>query len=122
MSMYIRHEDLRLWPHGSRICTYSLDSVLKQPDCSSERRDSLERLRVLTDKNVDDICNVMKNVDGMPDRWQQVSVIAQESLKLAIFLFHHQWRYTFDWKVMVLCEDTVCLLAGQKRLKDKYNY
>ena len=58
---------------------------------------SLERLRVLTDKIVDDICNVMKklggkNSDGMPNRGQQVSVMAQENLKLAIFLFHHRWR------------------------------
>ena len=49
--------------------------------------DSTERLRVITDKNVDDICNVVrkpggKNPDGMPDREQQVSVIAQENLKL----------------------------------------
>ena len=38
-----------------------------------------ERLRVLTDKNVNDICNFIrklggKNADGMPDRGQQVSV------------------------------------------------
>ena len=40
--------------------------------------DSLERLRVITDKNDDNICNVMmkpfsKNSDGMPDRGQQDS-------------------------------------------------
>ena len=56
--------------------------------------DSPERLQVLTDKNVDDICNVMrkpggKNANGMPDRGQQVSIIAQKNLKLAVFLFHH---------------------------------
>ena len=55
---------------------------------------SPDRLRVLTDKNVDDICNVVrkpgsKNADGTPDRGQQVSVIAQENLKLAAFLFLH---------------------------------
>ena len=43
--------------------------------------DSPDRLRVLTDKNDDDICNVMrkpggKNADRMPDRGKQVSVIA----------------------------------------------
>ena len=48
--------------------------------------DSPERLRVLTDKNVDGICNVMrkpgsKNVNGMPNRGQQVSVIAKENLE-----------------------------------------
>ena len=53
----------------------------------------------------------------MPDRRQQVSVIAQENLKLVIFLFHHCWRCTFDWEVTVVCEDTVHLLAGKKRLK-----
>ena len=46
--------------------------------------DSPERLRVLTDKNVDNICNVVrkpggKNVDGMPDRGQEVSAIAQKT-------------------------------------------
>ena len=49
--------------------------------------DSIERLRVLIEKNVHDICNVErkpggKNVNGMPDKGQQVSVIAQENLKL----------------------------------------
>ena len=43
--------------------------------------DSTERLRVLIDKNVDDICNVIrkpggKNVNGTPNRGHQVSVIA----------------------------------------------
>ena len=61
--------------------------------------DSPDRQRVLNEKNVDDICNVMrkpgdKNADGMPDRWQKVSVIAQENLKLEPFLFHHRWRCT----------------------------
>jgi hypothetical protein len=56
--------------------------------------DSPERLQVLTDKNVDDICNVMRKpggkiANGMPDRGQQVSIIAQKNLKLAVFLFHH---------------------------------
>ena len=45
--------------------------------------DSPERLRV-TNKNVDDICNVLrkpggKNADEMCHRGQQVSVIAQEN-------------------------------------------
>ena len=86
---------------------------------------SPDRLRVLTDKNVDDICNVMrkpggKNADGTPDRGQQVSVIAQENLKLAAFLFHHRWRCTLDWKITEVDEGTVCFLAGQKKLKDEY--
>ena len=67
--------------------------------------DSPERLIVLTDKNIDKICNVVrklgsKNVDGTPNRGQQVSVIAQENLKLAAFLFHHRCRSTLDWKIM----------------------
>ena len=42
--------------------------------------DSSERLRVCTDKNIDDICNVMrkpggKNANGSPNRRQQISVI-----------------------------------------------
>ena len=56
--------------------------------------DSPERLRAFTDKNVDDMCNVVrkpggKNADGTPDRELQVSVIAQEKLKLAAFLYYH---------------------------------
>ena len=48
--------------------------------CQQEELDSPEMLRVLTDKNVDDICNVMKkpggkNADGTSDRGQQVSVM-----------------------------------------------
>ena len=62
--------------------------------------DSSERPRVLMDKNIDDICNVVrksggKNASRMPKSGQQVSVIAQENLK-AIFLFHHWWACTFD--------------------------
>ena len=57
--------------------------------------DSPDRLRVLIDKNVDDICNVVrkaggKNANGTPDRGQQVLMIAQENLKLAAFLFYHR--------------------------------
>ena len=64
---------------------------------------SSEWHKVLTDKNVDDICNIMRkpgsNNAGMSDRVQQVSVIAQENLKLAVSLFHYWWRCIFDWKV-----------------------
>ena len=47
--------------------------------------ESPDWLRVFTDKNVNDIWNVMrkpgvKNANEMPDRGQQVSVIVQESL------------------------------------------
>ena len=57
------------------------------------------RPRVLTNKNFNDACNVMRkpdsrNANGMPYSGaiggQQVSVIAQETLKLAAFLFHHR--------------------------------
>ena len=90
-----------------------------------QRQDSLERLRVLTDKNGDDIFNVMRKPGGqnagrMPDRGQQVSVIAQENMKQAAFLFHHRLRCTLNWKVMGVCEDAVHLLAEQKKLKDEY--
>ena len=37
-----------------------------------------------------------KNADGTSNRGQQVSVIAQENLKLGTFLFHCRWRCTFD--------------------------
>ena len=72
-----------------------------------------------------DTCSVVrklgsKNANGMPDREQQVSVIAQENLKLAAFLFHLRWRCTVDWGVTIVCEDTAHLLAGQQRHKDDY--
>ena len=87
--------------------------------------DSPERPRVLMNKNVDDILNVArkpggKNANVSPNRQQQVSVIAQENLKLATFLFHHRWRCTLDWEVMAVHEETVCLLTGQKKFKDEY--
>ena len=46
--------------------------------------DRPERLRVLTDKNVDDICNVVrklggKNANGIFKRGQSISVIVQET-------------------------------------------
>ena len=87
--------------------------------------DSPKRLRVLMVKNSNNICNVVrkpggKNANGIHDRRQQVTVIAQENLKPAIILFHHRLRCTFDWEVMEVHEDAVHLLAGQKRLKDEY--
>ena len=59
--------------------------------------DNPDRLRgVLTDKNVDDICNIVrksgsKNANRTSNRGQQVSVITQVNLMLAAFLFHHGW-------------------------------
>ena len=86
--------------------------------------DNPDRLRVLTDKNGDNICNVVrkpgsKNANGM-HRGQQVPVIAQENLKVAVFLFHHRWRCTFDWEIMEEDKGTVHFLAGQKKFKDEY--
>ena len=86
--------------------------------------DSSEGFQVLTDENAN-VCNVMRkpggeNIDLMPNRGQQVSVIAQESLMLAVFLFHHRWRCTLDWEIMGVNEDTVCLMTGQKKLEDEY--
>ena len=51
---------------------------------------------------------------GCPAEGSRI-VIAQENLKLATFLIHHRWRYTLDWEVMGVNEDTVHLLAGQKK-------
>ena len=60
--MYLR---LRFSPEAARLLV------------REQRLDSPERLRDLTNKNVDDICNVMrkpgsKNANGMLDRRQQV--------------------------------------------------
>ena len=62
---------------------------------------SSDEMHVITHKIVDSICNVIrmpgsKNVNRLPDQEQQVSVIAQENLKQAVFLFNHRWRCTFD--------------------------
>ena len=61
-----------------------------------------------------------KNANKMPDRVQNISVIAQENLKLVAFLFHYQWGCTIDWEVMEVQKSPVHLLAGQKKLKDEY--
>ena len=36
---YIGHQDLKLWPQCSRICTSTLNLAPKQPSCLSESRD-----------------------------------------------------------------------------------
>ena len=89
--------------------------------------DNPDRLRILTDKNVDDICNVMmkpggKNANETRNRGQQVSLIAQENLKLAAFLFHHWWRYILEREITKVNEETVHFLVGQKKLKAEYKY
>ena len=77
--------------------------------------DSPERKRVLMDKSIN-ICNVMKKLgsksaNGMVDRGKKVSVIAQENLKLAAFLFYQRWRCTLDGEVTGMYKDTVHLLT-----------
>ena len=52
-------------------------------------------------------------------RGRQVSVIVEENLKLAIFLFHHKCRCTSDWEISGVNEGTVCQMTGQKLIKDK---
>ena len=86
--------------------------------------DNHNRLRILTNKNVDDICNVVrkrgsKNANGTPKRGQQVSMIAQENPKLAAFLFHHQQRCTLDWEITGM-DEGARFLVGQKKLEDEY--
>ena len=120
------------WVQGPHIMTSKLQDMYTQLGFSPKAAkllireqglDSPDRLRVLTDKNVDDICNVVrkpsgKNADGMPNRGQQVMVITQEYLKLTAFLFHHRWRCTLDWEIIEVDKGILCLLAGQKKLKD----
>ena len=91
------------WTQGPEIMALWLQDMYLQLRFSPEaarllirkqRLDSPERIRVLTDKNDDDIGNVVikpggKSAIRMSNKWQQVSIIAQENLKLAIFLFHH---------------------------------
>ena len=86
--------------------------------------DSPKWLRVLMDKNIDEICNLMrkpysKNVSGLPNMRQQVSVLAKNS-NPAAFLFHHRWRCISDREVARVDDDMVHLLAGQKSLEDDY--
>ena len=61
-----------------------------------------------------------KNAHGTPNRGHQVSIITQENLKLAAFLFHQRWRCTLDWEVTQMHEDTVHLLGWHKKLMDKF--
>ena len=60
------------------------------------------------------------NADGMLNRGQQVSMIAQDNLKQAVFLFLHRWRCTLDWEITGVNEDIVHLMTEQKKLKDEY--
>ena len=96
--------------------------VLLLSSCSSS---APKRFRLFTDKNVDGIFNVMrkpgnKNANRSPDREKQVSVIAQENMKLTVFIIHHWWRFIVDWEVTGVYKNPVHLIVGQKRLKDKY--
>ena len=125
-SGYIESKNLRLWPHGFRIYSFNLGLSLNAAKLLIREQglDSSEQLRVLINKNVDDICNVVrkpgnKNADGTPNRGQQVAVIAQENLTLAIFVFHHRWRCTLDLEVTGVHEDRELLLAGEKKCKDE---
>ena len=105
---------------------YGLDLVSKQPFTYQEQcLYSPDRMHALTNKNINDICNVIrkscdKNADRMPDRGQQVSFLVQKNLELATFLFYHGWRCTFEWEVMAVEEDTVHLLIGQRRPQHMY--
>ena len=88
-----RHEIMDLWLHSTYLWI-GFSSEAARLLVREQGLDSHERLRELTDKSVDDICNVVrkpgsKNTSRMPDRWWQVSVIAKENLKLDVFLFHH---------------------------------
>ena len=70
------------WAHQPEIITLLLHDIylwlVFSPKASmlpitEQGLDSSDRLRVLVDKNIDDICNVVrklghKNTDGMPDR------------------------------------------------------
>ena len=69
--MYTRNKDLRLWPHGLLMAWFSLKAA--RLPFREQGLNSPERLRVLTDKNVVDICNVMrkpvcKNANKMSNR------------------------------------------------------
>ena len=80
---------------------------------------------MLTDRNVDDSCNVVrkssgKNANGTSVMGQLVSVIAQENLNLVAFLSHHRWQCTPDWEIKGVQEQTVCKLTGQKKLDDEH--
>ena len=90
-----------------------------------QRTGSIHSNKALADKNINDICNVIrkpgrKKQNGMPDKGQQISVITQENLKLAAFSFHQIWRCTFDWEAMGVYDDNVCLLSEQMRYDDDY--
>ena len=91
--MTFRLQDLYLWlgfsPKAARLLIR--EQELDIPD----------KLRVVMNKNVNDICNVMRKKDDktanrLPNEGQQVSVIAKENLKLAASLSHHRLKYTFD--------------------------
>ena len=87
--MHMQHrgpEIMASWLHKiSSQLGFSLKAAKKLID--KKGLDSSNQLQTFTDMNVHDICNVMRKT---PHRGQQVSVMAQENLKLPIFLFHHR--------------------------------
>ena len=97
-------ERARTWDYGLKAPGYVHQAGIKPQAKLLVREqwlDSPNRLRAIPDKNVNDICHVVrkpagKNANGMPNRWQQVSVIAQENLQLFAFPCHHKWRWTLD--------------------------
>ena len=110
-------EIMALWLHDMYLCL-GLSPKATILLIREQGLDSPEKLRVLTDKNVDDNCNVMrkpgsKNYNGMPNRGQQFSVIVQENLKLVAFLFHHRCRCTFDGKLWE-CLRTQCIFQQDR--------
>ena len=60
-----------------------------------------------------------KNVNGVPKKGHQVSVMAQDNLKLAAFLSHYSWRCIYDWEVTKVQKSTICKPVRQKTIKDK---
>ena len=87
--MALRLQDMYLWLGFSAKAARLL--------IREQELDSSNVLQVLMNKHVNDIHNVMrkhggKNAYGMPNKGEQILVIAQEILKQAFFLFHHRWR------------------------------
>ena len=74
---------------------------------------------------VNKVCNLIekldeKNANGTPNKWHQISVMAQKWLNGIAFLFPHQLTCTYNGEVTKVQEDTICNLSYQKKLKDEY--
>ena len=113
MSGYIEHEDLKLWPHGSRSSQIAHQRARFRQTWKN-KSSQMSMTSVMSWKN-----QVARMTMGQLTEGSRFQSHLKKTWPL-LFLFHHWWRCTFDWEVMGVWEDTGCLLVEKKKLEDEY--